>query len=55
MAGKVDDKKETPSKECFCNIYTITRRISAASSASARCSQNIEVGTDSQELEGSAR
>ena len=41
-------KKRHPSKECLCNIYTITRRISAASSASARCSQNIEAaGTPS--------
>ena len=41
-------KKETPSKGCLCNTYTIARRFSAASSASARCSQNIEAaGTPS--------
>lgn len=42
MAAKVADPKETPSKGCLCNMYTVTRRFSAASSASARCSQNIE-------------
>ncbi len=42
LAGMVADKKETPPKGCLHNIYTISRRISAASSASARCSQNIE-------------
>ena len=42
LAAKVADPKETPSKGCFCNMYTVTRRFSAASSASARCSQNIE-------------
>jgi len=49
FSGRVSGKqKETPSKECFCNISTITRRFSAASSASARCSQNIEAaGTPS--------
>ena len=42
------DKKETPPKGCLHNMYIITRRISAASSASARCSQNIEAaGTPS--------
>ena len=42
MAAKVEAPKETPSKGYAHNIYTIIRRISAASSASARCSQNIE-------------
>ena len=48
------DEKETPPKGCLRNIYTITRRISAASSASARCSQNIEAaGTpDPNEVSG---
>ena len=40
-------KKETPRKGCLCNIlhnksFTVKRRFSAASSASARCSQNIK-------------
>ena len=49
------DKKETPSKGCLCNIYTISRRISAASSASARCSQNIEAAGTPGPTEGSGR
>ena len=48
LAGKIEDKKETPLKGCLHNMYIITRRISAASSASARCSPNIEAaGTPS--------
>ena len=35
-------KKETPSKGCLCNMHTITRRFSAASSASARLSKKVE-------------
>ena len=35
MAAKVADPKETLSKGCLCNMYTVTRRFSAASSASA--------------------
>ena len=42
LAGKVADKKETPKWGCLHNMYIITRRINAASSASARCSPNIE-------------
>ena len=56
FSGRVSGKqKETPSKECFCNIYTITRRISAASYASARCSQNIEAAGTPGPTEGSGR
>jgi len=48
LAEKEQTKKETPSKGCLYNTYTISRRFSAASSASARCSQNIEAaGTPS--------
>ena len=42
MAAKVADPKETPSKGCLCNMHTITRRFSAASSASARLSKKAE-------------
>ena len=55
MAAERADKKETPSKGCLCNIYTISRRISAASSASARCSQNIEAAGTPGPTEGSGR
>ncbi len=55
LAGCVAYKKETPSKGCLCNIYTISRRISAASSASARCSQNIEAAGTPGPTEGSGR
>ena len=55
MAAKVADPKETPSKGCLCNMYTVTRRISAASSASARCSQNIEAAGTPGPTEGSGR
>ena len=48
-------KKETPSKGCLCNTYTIARRISAASSASARCSQNIEAAGTPGPTKGSGR
>ena len=55
LAGKEQTKKETPSKGCLYNTYTISRRFCAASSASARCSQNIEaVGTPGP-TEGSGR
>ena len=53
--GKVADKKETPPKGCLHNMYIITRRISAASSASARCSQNIEAAGTPGPTEGSGR
>ena len=55
MAGKIEDKKETPPKGCLHNIYTISRRFSAASSASARCSQNIEAAGTPGPTEGSGR
>ena len=55
MAAKVADPKETPSKGCLCNMYTVTRRFSAASSASARCSQNIEAAGTPGPTEGSDR
>ena len=55
LAGKIEDKKETPPKGCLHNMYIITRRISAASSASARCSQNIEAAGTPGPTEGSGR
>ena len=55
MAAKVEAPKETPSKGCLCNMYTVTRRFSAASSASARCSQNIEAAGTPGPTEGSDR
>ena len=55
LAECVADKKETPSKGCLCNMYTVTRRFSAASSASARCSQNIEAAGTPGPTEGSDR
>ena len=53
-------KKETPRKGCLCNIlhnksFTVKRRFSAASSASARCSQNIEAEGTPGPTEGSDR
>ena len=42
LAMKAENKKETPPKECLRNKHIIARRFSAASSASARCSKNIE-------------
>ena len=53
-------KKETPRKGCLCNIlhnksFTVKRRFSAASSASARCSQNIEAAGTPGPTEGSDR
>ena len=65
LAGQIDDddsvseiiihKKETPTKGCLCNMYTVTRRFSAASSASARCSQNIEAAMPPDPNEESGR
>ena len=53
-AERADKKRDTP-KGCLHNIYIITRRISAASSASARCSQNIEAAGTPGPTEGSGR
>ena len=50
-----EQKRETPSKGCLRNKHIITRRISAASSASARCSQNIEAAGTPGPTEGSDR
>ena len=55
LAGKVADKKETPSKGYAHNIYTIIRRISAASSASARLSKKVEAAGTPGPTEGSDR
>ena len=52
---KVADKKETPSKGYAHNIYTIIRRISAASSASARLSKKVEAAGTPGPTEGSDR
>ena len=49
------DEKETPPKRCLRNKHIITRRISAASSASARCSQNIEAAGTAGPTEGNGR
>jgi len=51
----VADKKETPSKGYAHNIYTIIRRISAASSASARLSKKVEAAGTPGPTEGSDR
>ena len=42
LAMKAENKKETPPKECLRNKHIIARRISAASSASARLSEKVE-------------
>ena len=55
LAGKVADKKETPPKGYAHNIYTIIRRISAASSASARLSKKVEAAGTPGPTEGSDR
>jgi len=55
LAEKEQTKKETPPKGCLHNMYIITRRISAASSASARCSPNIEAAGTPGPTEGSGR
>ena len=52
--GRYQQKRDTLERMSP-NIYIISKRISAASSASARCSQNIEAAGTPGPTEGSGR